>query len=136
MIRKARALWVVDIVVQLDDRVVHDPTGFVVVASLDLRMGGVCCRDTFSGLERATRRSVPYHISSRCSHEFRSFWKFMVCLQSGRNGLVGTSDSSIPRVARLKRNCSIWYGVQASIGGTCVLVMLRAMWPSVNTIRE
>ncbi|KAN0084349.1 Permease for cytosine/purines, uracil, thiamine, allantoin domain containing protein [Tylopilus felleus] len=28
----------------------------------------------------------------------------------------------------------IWYGVQASIGGTCVLVMLRAMWPSVNTI--
>ncbi|OCH85765.1 hypothetical protein OBBRIDRAFT_284732 [Obba rivulosa] len=28
----------------------------------------------------------------------------------------------------------IWYGVQASIGGTCVLVMLRAMWPSVNNI--
>ena len=31
---------------------------------------------------------------------------------------------------------SIWYGVQASIGGSCVLVMLRAMWPSVNNIRE
>ncbi|KAJ7269879.1 permease for cytosine/purines, uracil, thiamine, allantoin-domain-containing protein [Mycena rebaudengoi] len=28
----------------------------------------------------------------------------------------------------------IWYGVQASIGGSCVLVMLRAMWPSVNSI--
>ncbi|EGN92879.1 hypothetical protein SERLA73DRAFT_190478 [Serpula lacrymans var. lacrymans S7.3] len=28
----------------------------------------------------------------------------------------------------------IWYGVQSSIGGTCVLVMLRAMWPSVNNI--
>ncbi|KIY70484.1 NCS1 nucleoside transporter family [Cylindrobasidium torrendii FP15055 ss-10] len=28
----------------------------------------------------------------------------------------------------------IWYGVQASIGGTCVFVMLRAMWPSVNDI--
>ncbi|PIL23546.1 transporter [Ganoderma sinense ZZ0214-1] len=28
----------------------------------------------------------------------------------------------------------IWYGVQASIGGSCVLVMLRAMWPSVNDI--
>ncbi|KIJ61860.1 hypothetical protein HYDPIDRAFT_176834 [Hydnomerulius pinastri MD-312] len=28
----------------------------------------------------------------------------------------------------------IFYGVQASIGGTCVLVMLRAMWPSVNNI--
>ncbi|KAG1791783.1 permease for cytosine/purines, uracil, thiamine, allantoin-domain-containing protein [Suillus subaureus] len=25
----------------------------------------------------------------------------------------------------------IWYGVQASIGGSCVLVMLRAMWPSI-----
>lgn len=30
---------------------------------------------------------------------------------------------------------SIWYGVQASIGGSCVLVMLRAIWPSVNNIR-
>lgn len=28
----------------------------------------------------------------------------------------------------------IWYGVQASIGGSCVLVMLRAMWPSVQNI--
>lgn len=32
--------------------------------------------------------------------------------------------------------CSIWYGVQSSIGGSCVLVMLRAIWPSVNNIRE
>ncbi|KAF8709220.1 Permease for cytosine/purines, uracil, thiamine, allantoin, partial [Rhizoctonia solani] len=29
----------------------------------------------------------------------------------------------------------IWYGVQASIGGSCVLVMLRSMWPSVQNIR-
>ncbi|KAH7925097.1 NCS1 nucleoside transporter family [Leucogyrophana mollusca] len=28
----------------------------------------------------------------------------------------------------------IWYGVQASIGGNCVLVMLQAMWPSVMNI--
>ncbi|KAG1876237.1 permease for cytosine/purines, uracil, thiamine, allantoin-domain-containing protein [Suillus subluteus] len=28
----------------------------------------------------------------------------------------------------------IWYGVQSSVGGTCVLVMLRAIWPSVNNI--
>ncbi|KAF8843912.1 NCS1 nucleoside transporter family [Paxillus ammoniavirescens] len=28
----------------------------------------------------------------------------------------------------------VWYGVQSSIGGTCVLVMLRAMWPGVNNI--
>ncbi|KAF7968336.1 hypothetical protein HWV62_30959 [Athelia sp. TMB] len=28
----------------------------------------------------------------------------------------------------------IWYGVQASIGGSCVLVCLRSMWPSVNNI--
>lgn len=30
----------------------------------------------------------------------------------------------------------IWYGVQASIGGSCVLVMLRAIWPSVNNIKN
>lgn len=30
---------------------------------------------------------------------------------------------------------SIWYGVQAWIGGECMKVMLRAMWPSVNDIR-
>ncbi|TFK50322.1 NCS1 nucleoside transporter family [Heliocybe sulcata] len=28
----------------------------------------------------------------------------------------------------------IWYGVQAANGGTCVLVMLRAMWPSINDL--
>jgi hypothetical protein len=26
--------------------------------------------------------------------------------------------------------------VQATIGGQCVFVMLRAMWPSINNIRE
>lgn len=31
---------------------------------------------------------------------------------------------------------SIWYGVQASIGGSCVLVMLRSIWPSVQNIRK
>ena len=31
---------------------------------------------------------------------------------------------------------SVWYGVQASIGGDCMKVMLRAMWPSVNNIRK
>ncbi|OJA08369.1 hypothetical protein AZE42_01006 [Rhizopogon vesiculosus] len=29
---------------------------------------------------------------------------------------------------------SIWYGVQASIGGSCMLVMLRAIWPSINSL--
>ncbi|KAG9128279.1 hypothetical protein FRC07_001920 [Ceratobasidium sp. 392] len=28
----------------------------------------------------------------------------------------------------------IWYGVQASIGGTCVRVMLRSMWPSIERL--
>ncbi|KAE9405020.1 hypothetical protein BT96DRAFT_988856 [Gymnopus androsaceus JB14] len=28
----------------------------------------------------------------------------------------------------------IWYGVQAAIGGQCMFVMLRAMWPSINNI--
>ena len=31
---------------------------------------------------------------------------------------------------------SVWYGVQASIGGDCVKVCLRALWPSVNDIRK
>ncbi|KAG2124441.1 permease for cytosine/purines, uracil, thiamine, allantoin-domain-containing protein [Suillus clintonianus] len=35
--------------------------------------------------------------------------------------------------ARAKQH-SIWYGVQASIGGSCVLVMLRAMWPSIDDL--
>jgi len=30
----------------------------------------------------------------------------------------------------------IWYGVQASIGGDCVRVLLRTMWPSVNNIKN
>lgn len=30
----------------------------------------------------------------------------------------------------------IWYGVQASIGGTCMKVMLRAIWPSVQDIHN
>lgn len=28
----------------------------------------------------------------------------------------------------------VWYGVQASIGGQCMFVMLRAIWPSVENI--
>lgn len=31
---------------------------------------------------------------------------------------------------------SIWYGVQTSIDGEYVLVMLRAMWPSVQNISQ
>ncbi|KAI0064413.1 NCS1 nucleoside transporter family [Artomyces pyxidatus] len=30
----------------------------------------------------------------------------------------------------------IWYGVQASIGGDCMKVMLRSIWPSVNNIHN
>ncbi|TFY80370.1 hypothetical protein EWM64_g3640 [Hericium alpestre] len=30
----------------------------------------------------------------------------------------------------------IWYGVQASIGGTCVKVMLRSMWPSIENLHN
>ncbi|KAJ3808423.1 permease for cytosine/purines, uracil, thiamine, allantoin-domain-containing protein [Lentinula aff. lateritia] len=28
----------------------------------------------------------------------------------------------------------VWYGVQASIGGSCMFVMLRAMWPGIDNI--
>ncbi|KAK7039483.1 permease for cytosine/purines, uracil, thiamine, allantoin-domain-containing protein [Favolaschia claudopus] len=45
-------------------------------------------------------------------------------------GLYGSLWTTFNRAAM----ACIWYGVQASIGGNCVLVMLRAMWPSVNNI--
>lgn len=58
----------------------------------------------------------------------------MVRIQQGGNGMVGVQR--LLRAALYSFHGSIWYGVQSSIGGTCVLVMLRAMWPSVNNIRE
>ncbi|KAJ6588903.1 permease for cytosine/purines, uracil, thiamine, allantoin-domain-containing protein [Mycena capillaripes] len=45
-------------------------------------------------------------------------------------GLYGSLWTTFNRAAM----ACIWYGVQASIGGNCMLVMLRAMWPSVNNI--
>ncbi|KAG1767975.1 permease for cytosine/purines, uracil, thiamine, allantoin-domain-containing protein [Suillus occidentalis] len=48
-------------------------------------------------------------------------------------GMFGSLCSQLRDDARAKQH-SIWYGVQASIGGSCVLVMLRAMWPSINDL--
>ncbi|KAJ7634856.1 permease for cytosine/purines, uracil, thiamine, allantoin-domain-containing protein [Roridomyces roridus] len=45
----------------------------------------------------------------------------------------GLWGSLWPTFNRAAMAC-IWYGVQSSIGGSCMLVMLRAMWPSVNNI--
>ncbi|KAJ7753361.1 permease for cytosine/purines, uracil, thiamine, allantoin-domain-containing protein [Mycena maculata] len=45
-------------------------------------------------------------------------------------GLYGSLWTTFNRAAM----ACIWYGVQASIGGSCMLVMLRAMWPSVQNI--
>ncbi|KAJ7108511.1 permease for cytosine/purines, uracil, thiamine, allantoin-domain-containing protein [Mycena epipterygia] len=45
-------------------------------------------------------------------------------------GLYGSLWTTFNRAAM----ACVWYGVQASIGGSCMLVMLRAMWPSVNNI--
>ncbi|KAJ7211246.1 permease for cytosine/purines, uracil, thiamine, allantoin-domain-containing protein [Mycena pura] len=36
--------------------------------------------------------------------------------------------------ATFNRAAMAWFGVQTAIGGSCVLVMLRAIWPSVNNI--
>ena len=58
----------------------------------------------------------------------------MVRIQQSGNGNVGVR--CLLRAALYSFGCSIWYGVQSSIGGTCVLVMLRAIWPSVDNIRE
>ncbi|KAJ7512732.1 permease for cytosine/purines, uracil, thiamine, allantoin-domain-containing protein [Mycena galericulata] len=45
-------------------------------------------------------------------------------------GLYGSLWTTFNRAAM----ACIWYGVQASIGGSCMEVMLRSMWPGVNNI--
>lgn len=45
-------------------------------------------------------------------------------------GLYGSLWCTLNRGAM----ACIWYGIQTSIGGDCVRVMLRSMWPSVNDI--
>ncbi|KAK2462997.1 hypothetical protein APHAL10511_004984 [Amanita phalloides] len=54
---------------------------------------------------------------------------FSVAIRSSF-GLFGSLWCTFNRAAM----ACIWYGVQASIGGDCVRVMLRAIWPSVNDI--
>ncbi|KAF7325731.1 hypothetical protein MKEN_00423500 [Mycena kentingensis (nom. inval.)] len=45
-------------------------------------------------------------------------------------GVYGSLWTTFNRAAM----ACIWYGVQTAIGGSCMLVMLRAIWPSVNNI--
>ncbi|KAJ7065000.1 permease for cytosine/purines, uracil, thiamine, allantoin-domain-containing protein [Mycena amicta] len=45
-------------------------------------------------------------------------------------GLYGSLWTTFNRAAM----ACIWYGVQTAIGGSCMLVMLRAIWPSINNI--
>jgi len=45
-------------------------------------------------------------------------------------GLFGSLWCTFNRAAM----ACIWYGIQISVGGDCVRVMLRSMWPSVNNI--
>lgn len=59
----------------------------------------------------------------------------MVCVQSSGHGMVGLSFGRVT-CGLIDPVSSIWYGVQASIGGSCVKVMLRAIWPSINDIRQ
>lgn len=60
----------------------------------------------------------------------------MVYIQPRSNGMVCEALAAyyLSRDSSLVN--SVWYGVQASIGGDCMKVMLRAMWPSVNNIRK
>ncbi|KAI0729848.1 permease for cytosine/purines, uracil, thiamine, allantoin-domain-containing protein [Fomitopsis betulina] len=77
-----------------------------------------------------------------------SWWQAWICVWIGYgvvapfivlNARPGAKfHITFPVVARASfgiwGSLCVWYGVQASIGGTCVLVMLRAMWPSVENI--
>ena len=84
--------------------------------------------------ERAPWGRLPYHFPRRCSGKLRDMGKFVVRLQSRGYGMVSTPMRSCAgRVSQC--HDSIWYGVQASLGGSCVLVMLRAIWPSIENIR-
>ncbi|KAJ6627816.1 permease for cytosine/purines, uracil, thiamine, allantoin-domain-containing protein [Mycena sp. CBHHK59/15] len=76
-----------------------------------------------------------------------SWWQAWICVWIGygfvspfivlnaRPGAIFhiTFPSSLGLASACAMAC-IWYGVQASIGGSCMLVMLRAMWPGVNSI--
>ncbi|KAK2462998.1 hypothetical protein APHAL10511_004985 [Amanita phalloides] len=45
-------------------------------------------------------------------------------------GLFGSLWCTFNRAAM----ACVWYGVQTSVGGDCIKVMLRAIWPSINNI--
>ncbi|KAG1876369.1 permease for cytosine/purines, uracil, thiamine, allantoin-domain-containing protein [Suillus subluteus] len=79
----------------------------VVVASVDMRLAGLRHYHTVPCPECTSWGHFPCDIPNCEPHEFRDVWEPVH---------------------------SIWYGVQASIGGSCVLVMLRAMWPSINDL--
>jgi hypothetical protein len=118
----------------MDDRFLHGSARPLLVASLDLRLARVRHRLSLSRAQRAARSDSPHHVPRRLSHELRPLGIAVVYLQSRRDGMVRELFDPLAILKQPMR--SIWYGVQASIGGNCVLVMLRAMWPSVNNIRE
>ena len=123
----------------MDDCLLYGPTWALMVAGMDLRLDWVRLRRPFHRHERAPRRCIPHHLPRRRAHKLWRVWEPVVHFQSWSDGMVRgvpafLPDSVIyPYFACVR--CSVWYGVQASIGGDCVKVLLRAMWPSVNDIR-
>ncbi len=123
----------------MDDCLLYGPTWAVVVAGMDLCLDRVRLRRPFHRHERAPGRCIPRHLPRRRANKL---WRVMGACGAlsiverwhgaWRSGILARIPSFI---LILHVRCSVWYGVQASIGGDCVKVLLRAMWPSVNDIR-
>ena len=101
---------------------------------------GLCVDRLLSGLslyrtERATWCDTTCDVPRGCPHVLWHLGKPMVCVQSSGYGMVGLFFGRVT-CKLMDPDLSIWYGVQASIGGSCVKVMLRAIWPSINDIRQ
>lgn len=102
---------------------------------MGLRVDRLHSGGTLHRTKCTTRRDIACDLPRSCPHVLWHLGKFVVCVQSSSHGMVGIFFGRVTR--RLTDSVfSIWYGVQASIGGTCVKVMLRAIWPSINNIRQ
>lgn len=131
---------------QMDDRFFYGATQAFVVASLDMCLARIwhCCSVHCS--ECAPWSNLPRHVPCGRTDELWSIRKLVVYIKPWCNGVVSVIYFILDHLDRSKcwlrslmcliSDRSIWYGVQASIGGDCVKVMLRAMWPSVNNIRR
>ena len=85
--------------------------------------------------ERATWRDTTCDVPRGFPYVLWHMGKPMVRVQPSGHGMVSLFSGRVT-CKLMDPDFSIWYGVQADIGGSCVKVMLRAIWPSINDIRQ